>query len=118
MVRYLFGALGCDLPLSWLSGGAVLVEAEDVELDFRADSADQAGHDGAVEAAGGPVRCVEVVLVAEAAAADHLVDYGLLVDVEAVVDERDGYGLRLEAVQARSVQVDVLDECCEVVHAC
>lgn len=96
----------------------MLVEPEDVELNLGTDSADEAGHDGAVEAAGRPVWRVEVVLIAEAATSDYLVDYRLFVDVESIVDERDCDRLQFKTVQARSVQVDVLDECCEVVHAC
>jgi hypothetical protein len=96
----------------------MIVETEDVELDLGTDSADQARHDGAVEPAGRPVWRVEVVLSAEAAASDNFLEYRMVVDVESVVDKCDLDWLRFKTVQARSVQIDVLNEGCEILHTC
>jgi hypothetical protein len=77
---YLFGAFGCDLPFPLLFG-AVLVKPEDVQLNHWTDPTDKTRHDGTVEAAGRPVGRVQVVLIAEAAASNNLVDYRLFVDI-------------------------------------
>lgn len=113
MTTYPGRALGGNLPRRMLTH--VLVQLQNVQLRHRANSTDQTRHDRSVSAVRDIKRLVQVpgtISQAKTASVDDLLLDALVVDVDAIIDQRDRHRL----VQPKWPG-DVLNEVRKLVHA-